>query len=345
MTISTSTFTRGPNWTYNLLGVTTPAEYKVLSACVRMTYGWSEEWSEATAGDIAELTHLQRTTVVAILAKFVAVGLLERMTGYRNSYRWRLVEVSADHYELSAQTTDETMNCRPTRQLTVGSDDSKLSAQTTPYIRKKERVKKEEKSAADAAPAVQQTTTTEITQPPLLALSEPDPPVAATPLPAAPARKPRATPKRPTATPEQAAIRRALLDAAMWGPSGKAHKQAADNGDVLMALDPAVTPERIARFAARWFPRHSPVGATKVRNQETAANPTPAQVLQFWPGFQAWEQAQQRPLPPPPPASPPPAPEPTETLEERRARIAALHPFRNAQPSARPALVASGRQT
>lgn len=156
------------------------------------------------------------------------------------------------------------------------------------------------------------------------------------------ARKPR----KPAATPEQAAIRRALVLAANWGPSGKAHKQAADNGDALMAFDPGVTPERIERFARRWFPRYSPIAKIAAQKGERAEHPTPSQVAQYWPGFQAWEaaQAEAPPPPPPPPQREEPAAPTQETAEERRARIASYHPFRLA-PSSKPAMVAAGRAT
>lgn len=59
-----------------------------------------------------------------------------------------------------------------------------------------------------------------------------------------------------------------------------------------MELDPAVTPARVEAFAARWWTRHSPLAAIKARSQEPVTPPTPEQVLQHWPGYQAWEAAQ-----------------------------------------------------
>lgn len=181
----------------------------------------------------------------------------------------------------------------------------------------------------------------EVNQQPLQGLpGNPNPPVAAAP---PSPRKLRA----PKATPEQAAIRQALRAAAEWGPSGKANKQATDAGDALMREDPGVTPERIAAFARRWFPRYSPIAALKARNGERAERPTPEQVLRFWPSFVAWEQAQraaeereraQR------------EPEP-ETPAPRRTRedLDKLHPFRGrlgaSAPSPRPAMTAMGRRS
>jgi hypothetical protein len=186
--------------------------------------------------------------------------------------------------------------------------------------------------SSDDGPELEQTT--------LIGLSGTPTPPLAPPLPApAKARAPR----KPKATPEQAAIRQALRDAAGWGPSAKANAQAAENGDALMAFDPAVTPERIERFARRWFPRYSPIARIAAQKGETATHPTPSQVAQYWPGFQAWEQAQA--APPSPRETPRHEPEPpAETAEERRARIAQYHPFRLSSP-APVALVAAGRAT
>lgn len=191
----------------------------------------------------------------------------------------------------------------------------------------------------------------EITQPPLLALSEPPPPVSAPPPAPEKTRKP-AAPRKPKATPEQAAIRTALRQAANWGPDAKANKQAADNGDLLMAFDPGATPERIATFARRWFPRYSPVANAAARRQDTASNPTPGQVVQYWPGFQAWEQEQAKHVAREAARRDEPADSPvvlTQAEREANRRIldeARRRMFSAGSGSAPPrALVASGRAT
>jgi hypothetical protein len=184
----------------------------------------------------------------------------------------------------------------------------------------------------------------ELTQTTLIGLPEPPTPGSAAPPSPAKARAPR----KPKATPEQAAIRQALRDAAGWGPSAKANAQAAENGDALMALDPRATPERITRFARRYFPRHSPVARAAAARQDTVSHPTPGQVLQFWPGFQEWEQAQIAAAARQAEEQRPPERQeitPEQRAENRRILQEAMRSYGlDMAPAARPAMMAAPRR-
>lgn len=176
-------FTRNPNWIFDLMPALTPAQYKVLSAAVRLTYGWNSDWTDASAADVAEMTGVARPTVAAILNTFAAVGLITREPGSRNGYRWCLNPMTCA--DLSSKLTDHKATCQQSLQLPVILDDNYLSSKMTAYIRKKDRKDRKdrertrgEKQAARESPATEQ-------------IATPDRPVRTPPPRAAPPPPPR----------------------------------------------------------------------------------------------------------------------------------------------------------
>ena len=204
-------YTRTPHWTYDLMPVVTPAQFKVIAAAVRLTYGWHQEWTDASAQTVAELTGINRSTVAEILNFFVALELIERTAGERNSYRWRLVpttpvDLSAKATaHLSAKATGDDLTCRLRRQLPVASGDSHLSAKATTYKEERKSLKKgkERERTAPAAPAPKATaqsnqgTATVETATPQQSARTPNPPVSAAP----PSPLPTGTPTCASARP------------------------------------------------------------------------------------------------------------------------------------------------
>lgn len=292
-------YTRNPNWTYDLMPVVTPAQYKVISAAVRLTYGWHQEWTDASAQTVADMTGMNRTTVSLIFNTFVEVGLIDREPGPRNSYRWRLVPITPAELlsrataNLLSKATDDTATCRLRQQLPVVSDNSHLLSKATTHIKeeRKSKERKERECIAPAAPtpvaSADEVQSVPATQQTLSGLPEHPTPVPAPPSPPARAKKAGGVP------PEVAAIRQALKDAAEWGPSAKANAQAKQAGDRLMEFAPDVTPEQIAGFAREWFPRYSPQATSAARRGDPLTPPTPEQIVQLWPRFQPWWQARQ----------------------------------------------------
>ena len=110
-------YTRTPHWTFDLMPVVTPAQFKVIAAAVRLTYGWHQEWTEATADAVAEMTGLNRTTAVLILNEFATIGLIERAANNRNGYRWRLVPRSASWLSEATKLSKTTNNSNDVSSL------------------------------------------------------------------------------------------------------------------------------------------------------------------------------------------------------------------------------------
>jgi hypothetical protein len=325
----------------------------LLLILIRHTAGWQRD--EVTLGikQLADLCGLSIQGARNAVAYAIGAGIIEREPAGNNGFTYRVLGGSTECTPLGDQLSGGVNSVCEGDQLSVPQGVNSVY----PY---KDNRKKERKSRAFAATAASASLATDepphpaeatdrpvaakISQTTLIGLPEQPPPGSAAPPPAAKARAPR----KPKATPEQAAIRQALRDAAGWGPSAKANAQAAENGDALMALDPRATPERITRFARRYFPRHSPVARAAAARQDTVSHPTPGQVLQFWPGFQEWEQAQIAAAARQAEEQRPPERQeitPEQRAENRRILQEAMRSYGlDMAPAARPAMMAAPRR-
>jgi phage replication O-like protein O len=284
-----------PNWLINQAASLSSASFKVAIVVCRLTLGWQKDEDAISLSQLGKLTDLSKPTLITALRDLAKAGIVENTTpGERSMGTYRLVK-NLDQMWLNNLTTGKETLPDLVKKLDTQKKEKEREHESAVALAAEAARAVAQAAPADEPPhpaeALDQQAARPITQASLVGLPSPLPPVAAAPpSPEKPARA--RAPRKAKASAEQTAIRSALRTAANWGPDAKANAQAATNGDALMTFDPAVTAERIALFARRYFPRFSPVAVAAARRQDTVSAPTPGQVVQYWPSFQEWERAQ-----------------------------------------------------
>lgn len=130
--ITPPNFTQIPNEILDKMADMTPAEFKVLMAICRKTFGWQKERDVISLSQLEELTGLSRTAVQAGIMAAIKRGMLERTKAGTQSFSYHLL-VASDYQ--STQTTSSKNGTEP-----VASSYQELVA--SDYTQKKDLNKK-----------------------------------------------------------------------------------------------------------------------------------------------------------------------------------------------------------
>lgn len=142
MALNPPNFTQIPNEILDRMHEMTPAEFKVLVAICRKTFGWHKERDIISLTQLEEMTGLSRTAVQAGIMAGIARGILERTKVGRQSFSYHLLVVS------DYQSTEATSS--PKLPVPVVSDYQQLVA--SDYTQNKDLNKLKE-SGGDGARA------------------------------------------------------------------------------------------------------------------------------------------------------------------------------------------------
>lgn len=94
--ITPPNFTQIPNEILDRMGEMTPAEFKVLMAICRKTFGWHKESDVISLTQLEEMTQLSRTAVQDGIVAAMRRGLLERTPSGKQQFSYQLVMATDD---------------------------------------------------------------------------------------------------------------------------------------------------------------------------------------------------------------------------------------------------------
>lgn len=94
-------FTKTPNFVFDLMPQLSPAEFKVLMVIVRKTYGYREEWAQISFSLFAEMTGLTRQGVFNCVESLMTAGHIERRQVGAQSFEYQVKPFN------SVEQTDE----------------------------------------------------------------------------------------------------------------------------------------------------------------------------------------------------------------------------------------------
>lgn len=126
--ITPPNFTQIPNEILDKMAEMTPAEFKVLVAICRKTFGWQKERDVISLSQLEELTGLSRTAVQAGIMAAIKRGVLERTKAGTQAFSYHLL-VASDYQ--STETTSSLSGTAP-----VASDYQELVV--SDYTQKKD---------------------------------------------------------------------------------------------------------------------------------------------------------------------------------------------------------------
>lgn len=157
MPVTPPNFTQIPNDLLDKMADMSPAEFKVLMAICRKTFGWRKSHDVISLSQLEEMTGLSRTAVQAGIMAGIKRGMLERTPAGKQAFSYHLL-VASDYQ--STETTSSERLPKP-----VVSDNQQLVV--SDYTQKKE-LNKGNKSGGDtrerqtAAAAVDQNVVTRL---------------------------------------------------------------------------------------------------------------------------------------------------------------------------------------